>query len=251
MSYQIYYDRAFIRVGDKFIPLANSGSNNCWEYSGNRDIPEKNWSVLNWKHEYQFVFSESEIKKLARIYDQHNQESGIDHKSRNQCFESGEFERWIINGMKNAYTVEEYVSFGNDFYVSDYSADDTRDWKKYSFKTTDGLLKILDDLKDIRSKDIKLGYNREVFRPKVKRASKKVLRAADLSEYYVLKGDYNERTIYFIKLNRKGGFKYLSYFTRSQIKVFRAEKDALAYLKKYQWVFEGYNFIPEKIINVV
>ena len=249
MSYQIYYDRAFIRAGDKFIPLANSGSNNCFQYVFRREVPEKNWNVLNWKHETQFLFTESEIKDIARVYDEYNQESGMMYKSRNRCFASGEFERWVINGMKHAYTVEEYVSFGNGFFVLDYSAKETKDWKRHNFKTTDELLNILDELKDIRSKEIKLRDNRDVYRPKTKRAPKKVLRASDLSEYYILKGEYNGSLLYFIKLNKKGGFQYLSYFTGGLIKVFKTEKNALAYLKKYQWALKQYNFIPEKIVN--
>ena len=251
MSYQIYYDRAFIRVGDKFIPIINSGSNNCWQYYNGRDVPEKNWNVLNWKREYQFLFSESEIKEIARDYDLYNQESGMIFKSRNQCFAPGEFERWIINGMKNAYTVDEYVSFGNSFYVLNYSPEEIKNWQKHSFKTTTELMKILDDLKDVRSKDIKLWNNREVYRPKLKRNKKKPLRAADFTEYFVLKGECREQPIYFIKLNRKGGFQYLSYFTNGFIKVFKSEKTALAYLNKYHWIFKRYNFNPEKIVRAV
>jgi len=145
MSYQIYYDRAFIRVGDKFIPIINSGSNNCWQYYNRREVPEKSWNVLNWKRDYQFLFSESEIKDIARDYELNNQKSGMDFKSRNRCFENGEFERWIINGIKNAYTIEEYVSFGNRFFVLDYSPAETEKWKKHSLKTTTELLKILEE----------------------------------------------------------------------------------------------------------
>ena len=31
MSSEIYYDRAFIRVGDRFIPVVNHGSSNCFD----------------------------------------------------------------------------------------------------------------------------------------------------------------------------------------------------------------------------
>lgn len=49
MSYQIYYDKAFIKVEEKYVPMINSGSNNCWEVNFfGQEIPEKNWSVLNY-----------------------------------------------------------------------------------------------------------------------------------------------------------------------------------------------------------
>ena len=47
MSSEIYYDRAFIRVGDRFIPVVNHGSSNCFDFDARgREVPEKHWSVL-------------------------------------------------------------------------------------------------------------------------------------------------------------------------------------------------------------
>ena len=31
MSSEIYYDRAFIRIGDRFIPVVNHGSSNAYK----------------------------------------------------------------------------------------------------------------------------------------------------------------------------------------------------------------------------
>lgn len=250
MSYEIYYDRAFICVEDKYIPLVNSGSNNCFDINlRGREICEKNWSVLNWKHKKQFLFSADEIKDIARQYDLYNQECGMMFKSRNVCFGPGEFERWVINAMKRAYTVEEYVGFGNGFYVLDYSASETKEWTRHPFKTTDELLGILDTLKERPSLDIQLSYNREVYRPKTHRANPTHLRPGDLPEYYVLKGEIKGQTVYFAKLT-KYGFKYVWFCSSSAIKVFPIEKDALRYLTKYQDRLKLHtSFTPERIIT--
>lgn len=49
MSSEIYYDRAYIRVGDRFIPVVNHGSSNCFDFDAcGREVPEKYWSVLNY-----------------------------------------------------------------------------------------------------------------------------------------------------------------------------------------------------------
>jgi len=249
MSYSIYYERAFIRAGDKFVPLANSGSNNCWEYYRGRDVPEKTWNVMNWQREGQFLFSEMEIKEIARMYDTYNQESGMIFKSRNRCFASGELERWIINGMKSAYTVEEYVSFGNSLYVLDYSASETNKWTRHPFETTEEMLNLLEKMKSSKSLEIKLRNNREVYRSKVHRSPRKPLNTRDLSEYYVLKGEVDGHEAYFIKLNRKGGFRYAVPFINGHTKPFATEKDALRYLYKYQYIFKNYKFAPEKVVN--
>lgn len=249
MSYQIYYGRAFVRVGDKFIPMINSGSNNCWDYNySGRMIPEKNWNVLNWKRENQFMFTEDEIKEIARYYDQYNQESGMMFKSRNQCFAPGEFERWVVNGLRSAYTIEEYVEFGNRFYVLDYSPDKTSEWEKHPFRTTEELHYILDKLSSAKSLEIKLEDNRSVNRPVTRRAKKSKLRASELAEYYVLKGDYSNQPIYLVGLKRSGGFQYVSYCPCSSIKVFKTEKDARKYLDKYHdRLVRRYNFTPERV----
>ena len=251
MSYQIYYDRAYIHIGDKFIPLVNSGSNNCFEYGYNgQSLCEKNWDVMNCQHKSQFLFTETEIKHLAQIYEETSQANGMCFKSRNRAFEDGEFGRWIINGMKNAYTIEEYVSFGNSFYVIDYSSNDTQQWKQYPFSTTDDLLRILDELSDADRKDIKIMNNREVHRPKTNRANGDPLRIQDLPEYYVLKGIMNGHDFYFISFNRKGGFKYTYYRTVGAVKLFKTERDAQRYLDKYKDRLQAkYSFTPEKIIR--
>ncbi|MFR1480866.1 MAG: hypothetical protein ACLSB9_36905 [Hydrogeniiclostridium mannosilyticum] len=49
MSSEIFYDKAFILVGEKYIPVVNHGSSNCFDFdSRGREIPEKHWSVLNY-----------------------------------------------------------------------------------------------------------------------------------------------------------------------------------------------------------
>ena len=42
MSYEIMYDKKFIKVDNGFIPLVLTGSNNCW--SGSKRA--RNWSLM-------------------------------------------------------------------------------------------------------------------------------------------------------------------------------------------------------------
>jgi hypothetical protein len=250
MSYSIYYERAFIRIGDKFIPLVSCGSNNCWERINGRDVPEKNWNVMNWQRENQFLFTAPELRELARIYDEYNQSSRMIYKTRYKCFEQGELERWIMNGINRAFTVEEYISFGNDFYVLDYSSEKTKDWKRHPFSTTDELLKILDALNDVKRKEIKIKNNREVFRPVAHRNPKKKLNPAELPEYYVLKAVHDGQKVYFTKLLKRS--IHFAYVTNSCIRVFAKEEGALKYLKRNQNRLQNERifFAPERIVNI-
>ena len=65
MSSEIFYDKAFIRVGDKYIPVVNHGSSNCFEVTARgREIPEKYWSVLNYPHTGRYCLRQKKCRRL-------------------------------------------------------------------------------------------------------------------------------------------------------------------------------------------
>jgi len=245
MSYEIYYDRAFIRVGESFIPLVNQGSSNCWEYScfSKREIPEKNWQVLNWRHRAQLVFTADEIRRQAAIYEETSQQNGMCFKTRNTPFASGEFGRWILNGMKNSYTIEEYVSFGNAPFIHDYSDADPDKWKRYYFRTTEDFLDLLEQLQG--SDRLSLGFDdkRNVHHPVKHRPKPKPTDYQALTEYFVLKFDLG----YFSRWRKAGGFVYAFDATVKPTRKFLKEADAEKYLVKYQERFTR-PFAVERII---
>ena len=259
MSYSIYYDRAYIRVGEDFIPLVNSGSNNCFEISWNgREIAEKNWGVLNWHRRNRVLFSLAEICEIAREYDEYNKESGMIFKTRNTCFASKEFERWVINGVKSAYTVEEYMSFGNCVYFVDCSQRDADERPiRTQVMTTDELLDILGKAPaDGNSEvNVEFGYNREVNRPVKPRASGASLNPDTLAEYYVLAGSLKnsirDERIYFSQITRKR-FLYTTDEKAKGIKAFKSERDAAKYLEKYESRLRDIvSFAPLRVVNTV
>lgn len=161
MSSEIYYDRAYIRVGDRFIPVVNHGSSNCFDFDAcGREVPEKHWSVLNYTFHGRQLFTEEEIRQIAAIYEAANSDNrdGI-RKSRNRSFDVGEFGRWIMNGMKTAHTMEEYRACGNTVVVVEYAEPV---WKKHVVYTTKQLL---DKLCELDGKPISVSFwdNRTVM----------------------------------------------------------------------------------------
>jgi hypothetical protein len=98
-------------------------------------------------------------------------------------------------------------------------------------------LDILSRLGTVKEVNIKLGNNREVYRPVNHKPRGHALRSDNLPEYYILAGEGKSRelqgrTVYFAKLTR-GGFRYLPYPNVSAVKVFRTERDASRYAEKY------------------
>lgn len=227
MSYEIYYDRAFIRVGDKYIPLVNQGSNNTWQANWNgRYVPDKNWQVLNWRDRSRLLFTEAEVREIAKDYEEISQSSGTCFKTRNRQFAPGEFERWLLCGLKSAKTIEEYVLYGNSLEINDFSGA-YDDWVQYPFSTTEELLTLIDKLNGRTSLNVHFQDNRQVYRPKRAIAPPKDYRQQDT--YYVL---CSSGEAFFCSL-KKRGYSYVKNVEHSAVRVFGSEKNAQRYLNKY------------------
>jgi hypothetical protein len=169
IGYSIFYDRAFIRAGDQYVPLVNSGASNAATPEG---LTDKGWEVLNWRRRDRVLFSDAEIREIAREYEQHNAENRMSFKSRYKPFEPGEFERWILGGMKRACTVEEYCSFGNAFFVAVPPASGNIGdlWPRRPFTTTEEMLAILGEIGKLSEIRVSLENSRKLFLPTRARA---------------------------------------------------------------------------------
>lgn len=244
MSSEIFYDKAFIRVGEKYIPVVNHGSSNCFEFdSRGREIPEKNWSVLNYPYPGQILFTADEIRKIADFYEEVSMSNrGGTKKSRNRSFEENEFRRWILSGMKSAHTVEDYVKFGNRVIVIDYGEER---WMKYPVPTTEALIDKIQELKDRRI-TVGFGDERYVNHPSLWRSERQPFDFSSLPEYYVLLGKQG----YFVKRSsRRIWFARNVQSTHSVIRKFKTEKAAQKYLTDNQKFFSGCAFTVECVQN--
>ena len=177
MSYEIYYKRAFIKVGEKYIPVLQYGSNNCFDViytsRGARDIPEKNWG--NWRHMKEgkspIVCTRQEITLLAAGFAKPNSYGELPFKARGTHFKSElEAMHWFDNGVKTARTVEEYSELGNTVHVRVYVGNGES--KTYPVKTSAELLSMLEVMKNdnpwvgFSSRELILPKPTRVTRPK-------------------------------------------------------------------------------------
>lgn len=128
MSSEIYYKRAYIKVGESFIPVVQHGSSNCFEISyglngRSREIAERNWDSLYWKDRSKLLYTSEEICQIADDLAE-MAKGGSVWKARYNAFSPDGMRRWVVNGMKTACTVEEYVEAGNTLFILDYSAEE-------------------------------------------------------------------------------------------------------------------------------
>lgn len=243
MSSEIFYDKAFILVNGRYIPVVNHGSSNCSEYSiTGREVPEKHWSVLNSPYPDRLLFNREEIQKIADVYESVSVENrGGTRKSRYRPFEDGEFGRWILAGMKSAHTVEEYVKCGNSVVVIDY---DDAGYRKYSVTTTPELLKKIEELEGHRI-TVAFWDNRHVTHPCIRKKAAPT-DFFSLPEFFVLRAKQG----YFVKRTSKR-----IWFTRypdpqsPSVRKFKTEKAAQKYLDDNQKVFQEYAFEIECVLN--
>lgn len=243
MSSEIYYDKAFIKVQDAYIPVVNHGSSNCFDFDFRGcEIPEKHWSVLNYSYCGRMIFSSEEIQKIADIYETASMDNqGGIRKSRYRSFEEGEFRRWILSGMKSAHTVEEYEEFGNKVIVIDHDSDE---WKQHRVSTTDELL---EKLKELSAHSITVAFwdNRKVNHPPMKH-KRMPTDFSVLPQFYVLSTAHG----YFVKRSsRRIWFAQNQKPTNARVRKFKTEKAAQKYLLDNQKIFSNYAFQIECVQN--
>ena len=244
MSSEIFYDKAFIKVPDGYITVANHGSSNCFDFSwSGREIPEKHWSVLNYPNYGKMIFTADEMKEVAEVYEEANMNNrGGTKKSRYRSFDEGEFGRWILAGTKTAHTVEEYRKYGNTVVLIDYSGDV---WRKISLHSTDELM---DKLKEYNGrKDFSIGFenDRHVTHPPV-RSKRQPFDYSKVSEFFVLRAEKG----YFVKRSsRKIWFARYKDPRSQSIRKFQTEKAARKYLANNQEFFSKCVFEIERIQN--
>lgn len=221
MSYEIFYDKRFLKVGEgKYIPIVQTGSNNTWEYNwSGREIPEKNWNCISYPFSGRYVFSEAEVMEIAE-----SSKKFDNAKSRGKFFSEDEFVRMYKNGIRGAKPLEFYIELGNTFEVRDRT--DYRDVKCKYPKTTEEMLGMIEELKE-KGASIGLGFSsRNLYLPKKNKVEReKVLVEQD--HYYLLASGSD----YFCGL-KKYGYTYAR-FLCSSTKKFKTEKEAARYLKKY------------------
>ena len=235
MSSEIYYDKAFISIGDKYIPLVCHGSNNTYEFNRNgREVAERYWAVLNRPYRGRSLFTSEEIQKIAETYEGFSQDNrGGMRKSRNCAFEAGEFQRWFLAGLKNAHTIEEYRQYGNSVVLTDLH---TR--KTTYVSATDSFLAELSCIGE-QNVDIRFDSCRSFYHPpRVSKQSK----FDTLKQFYVLKAWRG----YFVKRTRHGVMTIRTDDpTVATVRKFRTEKAAQKYMEENKAYFSRVPFIVE------
>ena len=235
MSSEIYYEKAFISIGDRFIPLVCRGSINTYEINAHgREVAERYWSVLNLPYRGRQLFTSDEIQEIAETYEGFsNGNRGGMRKSRNHAFEAGEFQRWFLAGLKNVHTIEEYRQYGNFIVLTNQHT------QKITYApTTEAFLAALSRIGE-QNVAIRFDSCRSFYHPPRVNKSSKFDR---LTQFYVLKAWSG----YFVKRTQHGVMTIrTSDPTVATVRKFRTERAAQKYMEENALFFSRVPFSVE------
>lgn len=233
MSSQIFYERVYIRLPrNLYIPLFLSGPNNTYDSCGPHAKRVRYWYVYrpqSAKKSGTYFLSQNQIKELA-------EEArgwpyfGMYRKSiSSSCeFTPESAEKYVLNGLKKAFTIEEYHNMGNRLIFS-LHRDATVSIPECVITTTEQLLSIYDKYEP---SSIRLEYSTtEPFKwPTQHSISKK--KAFSHGYGYVI-GINNS----FLRLAVKqpaGGFRiFLGPLEKEKTQVFTTKRELKKYIKEY------------------
>lgn len=239
MSHTIVYNRQFLKIDNKIIPLALYGSNNCTEYHNGRERCEREWWSMYFNGQNQMITATE--KEILNTIQNHTGGEYQQHFIKNsKWIDDKGLIRFFNDGIKNAKTIEElkdeYYFTGLNGYFSIWKGFDNTIENRVSIYNSNDLREFLVDSQDRINKAIQesvyvcLHYMNEEFKSKTVKEKNKPER---LTDYFAIKvaNDY-----YLTQLTARR-IKYTTLCCLT--KQFETEKKANKYLEKL--IAKGFN----------
>lgn len=193
MSYSIVYNKQFLKIDEKIIPLVLCGDSNCYESLPNgRKRRERQWYSLYFNSTNEpIAATEKEIMKRVKShcggeqYQEHFVQNGkwIDDKGLIRFFQ---------NGIKNAKTIEELK---NDYF----------------FRGMQGYFSVWKEMENI-IEDVVNIYSSEDLRKFLNAAQDRLIKRAENEGIYICLHYYNEKFEPRVKSERKRSERLTDYF---------------------------------------
>ncbi len=275
MSYEIIYDKNFIKVEEKgiekFCPIVLTGSNNCYDMNNRRSRSWWNWDYFTNGDGFATLKSMLEKTQSERS-EQMKRERDSEYSDKSWgnytglsfgggCQATfGQYEGIFKTGAKKAVTVEqmiEVVGYGITVGVGYYSKEKVekqgKEARSYSVKTSQELVEKYRELeKYLEGTDVKpqIQFNgHDSIAKRIRKrlfskpAKEKVL--VDVDFFYVVK-DFQEDN--YVTKARKNGYSYGR--TKGHGKQFRLESQAKAFAKKLSLKYGNEGRFISELVNV-
>jgi len=274
MSYEILYDKCFVKANDKYLPMVLAGSNNCYQFDRSaRGRRARSWFNLTYacpdgkRYATEAELLEHIEAEKKKMVENHGDEA-MENYGYYSSFKIGgntrttfaQYKGIFVTGMKKALTVEQLKEYDVDLqvYTYDYGTKyqeiakkDGSEWlESVIIESTEHLFETIEKFEKCY-KNSKFGWyisfdtwNLEREIKKIRREmfprNKKEYKYVDQDHYYTAKFIDNGSEYYFVK-RTKNGIRY----SFSPYLKFATEKEA----KKLQNRLKGKVSIIIKKIN--
>ena len=241
MSYDILYEKLFIKIGeDQFIPMVLAGSNNCYCNSQDRKRC-RDWYMASCMLRKGLPYVSQEEMQAA--LDTIEEGDGIAVHGKKYGGTLRDIHNFYQYGLKCALTIEQLKENGININAKCKLGEDDFDLiELLSTEHAQGVIRANKNCEielNHRLSEEDVVYLRRKKFPKKKREFK----LAKVDHFYAIVGTFG----YFIK-NMGGGYKYGPYWQSA--KRFRHEKEARKYIEKnkfnHGW-YAQYKFNVEKV----
>lgn len=241
MSYEIIYDKQFIKVSENiYVPIILQGSNNCYEYSASgRERRSRSWysqningkillsldEMLDYCNDIrESIISRNEEREKDEWYEEYQDKNfgywcslAINGSTRNTTF--GQFKGIYITGCKKALTFEQLKEEFITVYVKN-SYCSSKELEKYGIKsynksvsTTEELINAIDECNEILKHtnlmaQVEFGYINENTTKRLRqkyfgKQKSKEKKLIEVDKFFTITIDGN-----YLAKHTKRGYKY-------------------------------------------
>jgi len=288
MSYEILYDKCFIKANDKYIPMILTGSNNCYQYDrSSRGRRERSW--LNFTYACGGKQYATEAELLAHIeaekqkYLENYGEESLSNFGYYSSFKIsgntrttfGQYKGIFTTGMKKALTIEQLREFDVylQIYTYDYGTKYQDKAKKEGFEwlgsvtiaSTEHFFETLKKFED-HYKDSgyswRIGFDTWNLEKDIKTIRKKMFpefqkkyEYVTQDHFYTVMFNHRGSSYYYVKRTRNGikytHYPYLQFATEKEAKKLQNRLKDKVELTIHRIDEHGRVRIPQKVENVV
>ena len=244
MSYEIVYDRSFVRTARGIIPMILHGSNNVTEMIRGKEVLQRYWSCYN---DTLVEFPENELhQSLVELFGDTLNDAGSElFKWHSKWLHGNQLENWFQAGVRNAATIEEIRA-------ENYGASiglQVMGIKPHEFdsilrsfrlmRTTEELEKALDESRELVDEEKKEGRDAYLHLFFIGREPLRKPKRTKINEPCLIKCKYG----YFGEADGKYGVTY--YADPQKARVFANEEEAIDVIGK--WLYQ--RRVPYRVVK--